>query len=348
MANRGDSRQELARFLRSRRERISPTEFGLPTGPRRRTRGLRREEVAVLAGLSPTWYTYLEQGRGIQPSREVLDSLATVLRLTEDERRYVHSLAHGTVPHGGTLDSAVDVEELIQQIVGQFDASPYPVYASDHHCDVLAWNPAAGRWYDDWAAMDPADRNILRWMLSSPTARERLVDWEDVVRESVARWRAECARHPHSPEIRRRFKEFAELNPDFLRWWEDHEVLEHRSAMRVFRHERFGVQAMRIVPLQSAELLPAGVVLHLPVGAEGQIRAEGRTGAVGQAGTVSQAGTVAQSGTVGRTGTAGQAGTVERTGTVGQAGTVGRAGIVGPSGSVGQTGTVGPSGSAFR
>ncbi|HEY7487060.1 MAG TPA: helix-turn-helix transcriptional regulator [Streptosporangiaceae bacterium] len=95
----GDSRQELARFLKSRRAKVTPAAAGLPTGLRRRTTGLRREEVAVLAGLSPTWYTYLEQGRDIHPSAQVLDALARVLRLTEDERRYLHMLALGAV-HG--------------------------------------------------------------------------------------------------------------------------------------------------------------------------------------------------------------------------------------------------------
>jgi transcriptional regulator with XRE-family HTH domain len=118
------SRRELATFLRSRRERITPADVGLPAGPRRRTHGLRREEVAVLAGVSPTWYTYLEQGRGIQPSREVLDSLARVLRLSEDERRYIHSLAHGAVIQTAPLDADVPADQLIEQIISTFEESP--------------------------------------------------------------------------------------------------------------------------------------------------------------------------------------------------------------------------------
>src|SRR5689334_23475222 len=119
-----DSRRELAGFLRSRRARITPAQVGLPTGPRRRTAGLRREEVAVLAGVSPTWYTYLEQGREIQPSPEVLDSLAQVLRLSEDERRYLHSLVRGAP--GVPLAAEIPAADLIRQLTASFDGSPYP------------------------------------------------------------------------------------------------------------------------------------------------------------------------------------------------------------------------------
>jgi transcriptional regulator with XRE-family HTH domain len=180
------SRRELARFLRSRRERIRPSDVGLPDGPRRRAQGLRREEVAVLAGLSPTWYAYLEQGRGIHPSREVLDSLARALRLTEDERRYLHNLAHGAGTHPSRLPAEVSAIDLIRQVVAQFEESPCPVYAADQYCDLLAWNRAACEWYDDWNAMPVQERNILRWMLVSPAAQLRLLDLEEDTRDLIA------------------------------------------------------------------------------------------------------------------------------------------------------------------
>ncbi|HEX6353156.1 helix-turn-helix transcriptional regulator [Actinophytocola sp.] len=262
------SRRELARFLRSRRERISPAEVGLPVGPRRRTLGLRREEVAVLAGVSPTWYTYLEQGRGIQPSREVLDSLSRVLRLTEDERRYIHSLAHGAAMNTSALDAEVSVHDLIRQVIALFDKSPYPVYAADHHCDLLGWNAAALEWYDDWDALPPEERNILRWMLCSPVARTRLLDWEDDTRDAVARWRAESGKHSADPVLHARIAELHRLSPDFRAWWSQHHVMEHRSKIRRFRHVRFGPQVMRIVPMGSPEMVPSGVVLHVPVHTE--------------------------------------------------------------------------------
>jgi transcriptional regulator with XRE-family HTH domain len=262
------NRRELARFLRSRRERITPHEVGLPAGPRRRTRGLRREEVAVLAGVSPTWYTYLEQGRGIRPSREVLDSLATVLRLSEDEFRYIHSLAYGAVFHPTPLDADVPAIDLIKQIVAVHDAAPYPVYATDHHCDVLAWNRAACEWYDDWDALPPEERNMLRWMLLSPVARARLVDWREDARDIVARWRAEIAKHPADSLVPARIAEFSRLSPDFRTWWGQHQVVEHRSKIRRFRHGESDERSVRIVPMNVAEIAPTVIVLHIPIDVE--------------------------------------------------------------------------------
>ena len=258
------SRLELARFLRSRRERISPAEVGLPSGPRRRTQGLRREEVAVLAGLSPTWYTYLEQGRSIQPSRQVLDSLARVLRLTEDERRYLHILAHGDFIEASPLESDLPATELIRQLVAVTDDSPHPVYAYNQYTDLIAWNQACREWYDDWDAMLASERNMLRWMLTSPVAKRRLVDWEADTKDVVARWRTDCGRRPADAAVRQRVSELSRLSADFASWWHSHDVQEHRSRVRRFRHDHLGQQVMRIVPLQSPEIMPAGIVFHLP------------------------------------------------------------------------------------
>jgi transcriptional regulator with XRE-family HTH domain len=226
---------------------------------------LRREEVAVLAGLSPTWYTYLEQGRNIRPSREVLDSLATVLRLNDDERRYVHNLAHGSIFQITPLRAEVSAGDLIREVVALLDESPFPAYAANHYCDLLAWNRAACEWYDDWGALPPDNRNIMRWMLLSPVARARLVDWEDDTREVVARWRAEAAKHPTDPTMRARIQEISRLSADFRGWWGEHRVVEHRSKLRRFRHDRLGVRTMRIVPITSPEMVPAGIVIHVPV-----------------------------------------------------------------------------------
>jgi transcriptional regulator with XRE-family HTH domain len=267
----GDSqvRRELARFLRNRRERISPEQVGFPVGPRRRSPGLRREEVAVLAGLSPTWYTYLEQGRDIQPSPEVLDSLARVLGLTEDERRYMHTLAYGHVIRPVALDAGVPVEELLRQIVAASAQSPYPVYASNVYCDLIAWNQAATEWYDDWGRLSAGERNMLRWMLIEPKARERIADWEADTQDVVARWRAEIARRPTDRRLQGLIAEFSRVSPEFVRWWKDHDVVEHRARIRHFQHPLRGIQAMRLVPVQSPHLPSSGIIFHLPV--DGQL-----------------------------------------------------------------------------
>lgn len=258
------NREELARFLRSRRQRISPAEVGLPTGPRRRVGGLLREEVAVLAGLSPTWYTYLEQGRKIRPSPEVLDSLARVLRLTEDERRYIHLLAHGQVTRPAPLNADRIAEDLVGDLVRMTDDSPYPVYAVDRYCDLMAWNRAAIEWYDDWRtyAKQP---NILHWMLTSPRAKISMVDWADDARDVVARWRTDTATVATDHRVRELVAELTRVSPEFTMWWDDYYVQAHRSRVRRLRHPVHGVKPMRVLPTTSPEYPAANVVFHIPV-----------------------------------------------------------------------------------
>jgi transcriptional regulator with XRE-family HTH domain len=201
--------------------------MGFPVGPRRRTHGLRREEVAVLAGVSPTWYTYLEQGRDIMPSPEVLDSLARVLNLNEDERRYIHTLVYGQPIHPHQLDVEVPAEEMLKQVVAAVDSRPFPVYSVNHRSDLIAWNPAATEWYDDWALLPPEERNMMRWMLIDPNARERLVDWEEDTRDALARWRVQIAKWPDDVHLQRRIAEFSRLSSEFAQWWADQDVREH-------------------------------------------------------------------------------------------------------------------------
>ncbi|MER6001645.1 helix-turn-helix transcriptional regulator [Nonomuraea sp. NPDC051941] len=260
----GWSRQELARFLRSRRARVTPGQVGFPEGGRR-TKGLRREEVAVLAGLSPTWYTYLEQGRDIRPSIQVLDSLARVLDLSEDERRYMHTLVHGQVTNPQPLEGQTWSGDVMGPLVSLMSASAYPVYATDIHCDLTAWNDAAAEWYDDWGSYTPEHRNMLRWLLVSPTAKERLPDWERVTCDVIARWRSELARWPHDERLTAKIAEFSQLSPLFAGLWRKHEVQEHRSLTRRFRHPRLGLQTLRMALMITPDEPLVGLVIHFPM-----------------------------------------------------------------------------------
>jgi transcriptional regulator with XRE-family HTH domain len=264
-AGRGANREELARFLRSRRARIGPAEVGLPPGPRRRIPGLRREEVAVLAGLSTSWYTYLEQGRSVTPSTDVLDSLARVLRMSEDERRYLHVLAHGQIRRPAPLRPSAPAHELLVQALELLQDSRYPAYAGDHRGDLFAWNTTATSWYDDWKRYPVEERNIVRWMLLAPQARARLADWETEARDYVARLRAEAARWPSDRRTTDLVTELTGLSPEFARWWSRHDVMEHRSRIRRFHHPELGLQTLRILPLASAEVPHSVIILHLPV-----------------------------------------------------------------------------------
>jgi transcriptional regulator with XRE-family HTH domain len=257
-----NNRRELAGFLRSRRERITPADVGLPAGPRRRTAGLRREEVAVLAGLSPTWYTYLEQGRDIHPSPEVLDSLARVLGLTEDERRYMHRLAHGRSSAREPLQGEVSAEGLVQRLVTSSDETPYPVYGANLYGDVIAWNRAAAEWYTDFSRVAEKARNMLMWLFSDD-GRYRIQNWENDVSDVLARWRTSIAPWMGDNRLKELIADLRAQDPEFSRLWDNHEVRELRSRLRTLRHPTLGVRSFRIITVQGAEFAPCIVAFHV-------------------------------------------------------------------------------------
>jgi transcriptional regulator with XRE-family HTH domain len=247
-----------------RREQITPVQVGLPVSARRRTQGLRREEVAVLAGLSPTWYTYLEQGREIQPSPEVLDSLARVLRLTEDERQYIHQLALGHVKRVHAVESQATMIPLVKSLVRTAGQCPYPVYAFDYAGAVIAWNDVATRWYTDWGALRGIECNIVWWMLVNPLARERIVDWEEDARDTVATTRALSARYPRDQRVGELITRLNEESAEFRRWWPNHEVRGQRSRPRRFRLNDHGVRTMRLLVAHPVDAANVTMTFHVP------------------------------------------------------------------------------------
>src|SRR4051794_41129016 len=161
---------QLGEFLRTRRERLQPADVGLPAGRRRRTRGLRREEVAQLAAISPTYLAFLEQGRDVRPSREVLDALARALRLEPGERRHLHELVYGgaapDAPSGVPEAAAEEVVALVERL------DPHPTYVTGRRWDVLAANRAARALWTDWPALPEGERNMMWFMFADPRSRE--------------------------------------------------------------------------------------------------------------------------------------------------------------------------------
>ncbi len=259
-------RSELARFLRSRRERINPTQVGLPVTRRRRSPGLRREEVAVLAGLSSTWYAYLEQGRDIRPSPAVLDSLARVLMLSEHERQYMHLLmfGHRPRPRPRAHRQLVSVTEMVGQLIDCYGKVPYPIYAFDEIADLIAWNEAAAEWYTDFGRLPEGRRNMMWWLLVEPEARERLANWEEDCRDIVARYRSYVAMRHGNPKVSRFIADLQGASSEFTRWWVEHEVHGQARRPRTFRHPRLGLQTMHIQVVIPAETDDVRIAFHLP------------------------------------------------------------------------------------
>ncbi|HFS0969430.1 TPA: helix-turn-helix transcriptional regulator [Pseudomonas aeruginosa] len=214
------TRTELAAFLRSRRERISPEEVGLPTGNRRRTPGLRREEVAALAGVGLSWYTWLEQGRDISVSSTFLDNLSRALKLDATERRHLYLLALQCLPSEPGRTWRI-VPSLIHRLMG--DIPSRPAYVLNLRWDVLAWNAAADRVFGFSAIL--ADRRNLLWMLfTSPSMRELFDPWEEQALQILSSFRRDFVRATQDPEIAALVKELERVSPDFKGWWREQDI----------------------------------------------------------------------------------------------------------------------------
>lgn len=224
----------LGEFLKSRRERLQPSEAGVqPLPGRRRTPGLRREEVSYLANISVTYYTWLEQGKEVNPSPEVLLGISQALKLDEDERKHLFDLANvdpanvGAVPNGGVSDPG-----FLQKIVDQLH---YPSYITDEGSDVIAWNRAAELIIADFGSMPKSERHMMNVMFFSPDYRQRLVNWEGFVRYSTAMVRANFDRYKDNPLYMERFERLRRENEVFAYFWELYEIKQKRVATALFR-----------------------------------------------------------------------------------------------------------------
>lgn len=232
------NRDELAAFLRTRRARLRPADAGLPEGPRRRTPGLRRQEVAQLAGMSVEYYIRLEQARGPRPSRQILNALARALMLTMDERAHLFHLAGETVAPGSRVDR--DVPDGIRHLLACM--SEIPAYVIDAKYDILAWNEFATAFIGD-LNRPGVERNMLRWIFRSPMLCEYLCDETrgEFVRSGVADLRAAAGRYPDDPSIAELVDELLRTSPEFCELWADHDVAVRRRICKRFEHPDVGL-----------------------------------------------------------------------------------------------------------
>ncbi|HET9149499.1 MAG TPA: helix-turn-helix transcriptional regulator [Alphaproteobacteria bacterium] len=247
MPSAADSpRLELADFLRAQRERLTPEAFGFVSG-RRRTPGLRREEIAQLSGMSATWYTWIEQGRDVSVSPAALTRLARVLQLSSAERTYLFALAGKADPDAARPKEEADVPAALASALA---AIAIPAYVLDRTWNARAWNARAqrlfigwldgerldGRWLEERRLDGAGDKNLLRYVFLADAARSLIADWEDRARRVIAEFRADAGRHLDDPEVRALIEEMSGKSAFFACVWHEHAVLAREGGERTFNH----------------------------------------------------------------------------------------------------------------
>jgi transcriptional regulator with XRE-family HTH domain len=228
-------RHELSDFLRTRRAKIVPSDVGLADGARRRTPGLRREEVALLANIGTTWYTRLEQGLPINVSADVLAAISRALRLTSDERRHLYLLAG--LPLTIAPHDEERVSELTLRVLNALD--PSPAYVRGRRWDILAWNRSADA-LADFSSATGMKRNIVWRIFRDEDSQCRYGDLKCVMRRCVANFRTVAAKYPHDPSFSELIEELRTNSPEFRQLWAEHDVLGSTEGLKHFLHPELG------------------------------------------------------------------------------------------------------------
>jgi transcriptional regulator with XRE-family HTH domain len=247
----------LAAFLRSSRERLSPEEAGLPITARRRTAGLRREEVAQIAGVGVTWYTWLEQGREIQVSTDYLERISLALRLDATERAHLFMLAHNRPPPATPAQSSRVTPALRRML----EAVAGPAYLATACLDVLAWNTTLSAVFGDLETLPPEERNMIWLVFASPSHRASIPNWEADARGMLARFRVEFGRHRNEPRFTELIERLKQASQEFRQWWPEQDVRRRITAAKRFEVPRFGTLELE----QSAFLVEDSPELRLVV-----------------------------------------------------------------------------------
>ena len=262
-------RREFAAFLRSRRERLAPSDVGLPEGLRRRTPGLRREEVALLAGVGATWYTWLEQGRDVRPSAEVLSALAKALRLDPAERQHLFLLNDRPPPEtrrSGPETVPAPLLRMLESMAGQ------PAYVLGRRWDILAWNRAAQAVFGDYGRLQGDERNIMYMVFANPDHRRRLADWDVLAPAALAMFRADSARYAGDPDFERLIALLSSASAAFRAWWPKHEVLRPFGGCKRVDHPKAKRMVFEYTSLTVAEQPDMKLVVYTPADEEQTMR----------------------------------------------------------------------------
>jgi transcriptional regulator with XRE-family HTH domain len=261
-------RQELAGFLRSRRERIAPEQVGLPPASRRRTPGLRREEVATLAGVGVTWYTWLEQGRDINASPQVLDAVARTLLLDPHEREHLFRLADA--PDGAGQAECKALPPTAQTLLDQLE--PFPACVRNARYDILAWNSAYEFLMGDLSGVPFEERNSLWRVFTSERCRACILDWEEGTRRMVAEYRAAMAEHLAEPAWKCLVSRLTKASPEFAELWERHEVASPENLTKRYLHPEVGLLKLNYTHLWLGQRLGTRMTTYTPADSQSHAR----------------------------------------------------------------------------
>ncbi|WP_345613713.1 helix-turn-helix transcriptional regulator, partial [Pseudonocardia adelaidensis] len=256
-------RRELGEFLKARRQQIVRSELGLPPTGRRSALGLRREEISYLSGVSITWYTWLEQGRQIKPSRQVLEAIARTLRLSVTEQAYILSLAGHSAPEPAPEPPPQTTLSHVQRLLDAL--ARHPAYAMAPDWTVVGWNAAYEALYPNVATAPPADRNLLWLVFTDPHLRELMADWDDTSRRLLARFRAQAGPRLGHPSFSRVVKRLLEASEAFRTGWENHDIEGFTPRERLFRHPAVGDLHMEQHILAPSDHPDLQVVIYTPV-----------------------------------------------------------------------------------
>ena len=257
-----DATNPLGTYLRDRRTRLDPTAFGF--GGRRRTPGLRREEVASRANISPTWYTWLEQGRGGAPSADVLDRIAKGLMLAEPEREHLYMLGLGRPPEA-RYQPVDGITPGLQRVLDGMALSPAIIKTA--MWDVVGWNRAAAVLLTDYSRLPREGRNILRLMFGGDHVRARNEDWEGIARFVVGAFRADVARAgaSASADVMKLVAELCRSSPEFEALWQDNNVVAHGEGVKRVHHPDAGLLAMEFSSFTVEGRPELGMIIYNPV-----------------------------------------------------------------------------------
>jgi transcriptional regulator with XRE-family HTH domain len=256
-------RAELAEFLRAHREALTPEMVKLPRGRARRTPGLRREEVALLAGVSVTWYTWLEQGRRINASTDVLRAIGRALRLDDAGQDHLVSLARPIDAGGSAVATPDEVPSALRRLIDGFD--PAPAYVLGPRWEFAAWNAAEARLYPRIERLGAAQRHLMWALFADPDVRQLIVDWDIHARQALAEFRAATIAVRHEPAMTALVDDLCRNSDEFRRWWPEHDVARFETRLRRFNHPRAGLLTFENQQLTPSEWPSLRVVVMLPV-----------------------------------------------------------------------------------